>query len=178
MAQESRKINVQDLVGKVFYTNVKGKIVQCKFTHLVVYCNTFFRYHEPQKMYKTKTFGYVVLCADGTKLYGNYCWLPEIYETVDDCMARVNSLKADYADERKVLELFVSRWVDCTDSFGNKGVRALSWHRNPKSLEIEERGLGSVTFDAIKNKPVDYNANLFKTREECAKNSPIEVITF
>ena len=93
-------------------------------------------------------------------------------------MARVNSLKAAYADERKILEPFVSKWVERTDSFGNKGVGALSWHRNPKSLEIEERGLGTITFNVIKNKPADYDGVLFKTREECAKNSPIEVVTF
>lgn len=178
MVQETRKINVKDLIGKVFYTNVKGKIVQCKFTHLVVYCNTFFRYNVPQTMYKTQRFGYVVLCADGTQLYGSYCWLPEIYETVDDCMACVNSLKAAYADEREVLESIVSRWVDCTDTFGCKGVRALSWRRNKKTLEIEERGLGSMRLDVIKDKFLDADTRFFKTREECAKNSPIEVVTF
>lgn len=178
MAQESRKISVKDLIGKAFYTNVKGKIVQCKFTHLVVYCNTLFRHHEPQTMYKAQKFGYVVLCADGTELYGNYCWLPEIYETVDDCMAHVNSLKAAHADEREVLEPIVSKWVDCTDSFGNKAVRALSWRRNEKTLEIEERGLGSMTLDVINDKFLHTTTRFFKTREECAKNSPIEVITF
>lgn len=178
MAQETRKINVKDLIGKVFYTNVKGKIVQCKFTNLVVYCNTFFRYHEPQTMYKTQKFGYIVLCADGTRLYGNYCWLPEIYETVDDCMACVNSLKAAYADEREVLESTVSRWVDCTDCFGNKGVHALSWWRNSKTLEIEEISLGSMVLDVINDKFLRTTTKFFKTREECAKNSPIEVVTF
>ena len=178
MANEIRKINVKDLVGKVFYTNIKGRVVQCKFTHLVVYCNTLFRCHEPQKMFKTHDFGYVISCADGTNKYANCGCLPEIYETIDDCIACVNSLKAAYADERDVLEPIVSRWIGCTDSFGNKAVRALSWRRNEKTLEIEERGLGSMTLDVINDEFLHTTTRFFKTREECAKNSPIEIITF
>jgi hypothetical protein len=129
-------------------------------------------------MFKTHCFGYVILRADGTNGYGSCGLLPEIYETVDDCMACVNSLKTAYADEREVLEPIVSKWVDCTDSFGNKAVRALSWRRNSKTLEIEERGLGTMRFDVINDKFLDTTTMFFKTREECVKNSPIEVITF
>ena len=179
MANEIRKINVKDLVGKVFYANIKGKIVQCKFTYLSVYCKTFYHYHERERMFKTRDFGYVILYADGTNIYANCGRLPEIYETVDDCMAQVNSLRDTYADEREILEPIVSRWVDDIDSlFGNKGVRALSWRRNEKTLEIEERGFGSMTLDVINDKFLHTTTRFFKTREECAKNSPIEIVTF
>ena len=175
-----RKLTLEKLKafnGKIFYTNVKGAVVACRFKRLVVYLTGTYRFNYKTKSYifDTDRFSYTIECADGSNIFGLYSWLPEIYETIDDCVNRTDSLHHAVIDEREILEPIMSKLEEYVDNFGVKCVSAKGYRRNKASFAIEERGIPQCAFNVFTN---EFDERMFKTREECAAKSPINVVTF
>ena len=177
----ARQISVNDLKGKTFYTNIEGKVVACRFTCLIVYLAGE---HQTQggglgnkaPKYMSNQFAYVMECADGNKLYGNYQWLPEIYETIDDCVNKANSLKAAYVDEREVLEPYIA----CEKPIAvvcREYTRFYTYRRNQDTFKIELTALIRQKYDILNDKLLG-DKKYFKSYEDCQRGTTIEVVTF
>ena len=175
----ARQISANDLKGKTFYTNIEGKVVACRFTCLIAYLSGSYRVHEQFRkvpMYMTEKFGFTMECADGSKIYGNYQWLPEIYETIDDCVNKVNSLKAAYIDERELAE----RWNaggTITFCLGQEYNTLTTFRRNQDTFKIERIGFTNQKYDILNDKLLG-DKKYFKSYEDCQRGTTIEVVTF
>ena len=175
----ARKIKVNDLKGKVFYTNINGKVVACRFTHLMVYTSGSHRVFENFRkcpMYMTDKFGYAMECANGTEMYGNYQWLPDIYETIDDCVNNVNSLKAAYMDEREILKQWNAGEI-ITTCLGHEFKTFTTYRRNKDTFRVERIGFTNKHYDILNDKLLG-EGEYFKTYEDCQRGTTIEVVTF
>lgn len=177
----ARQISVNDLKGKTFYTNIKGKVVACRFTCLIVYLAgehqvQSVRLKSEAPKYMSNHFGYVMECADGCKLYGNCQWLPEIYETIDDCVNKANSLKAAYIDEREVLKPYIADEKPVT-IICREYTRFYTYRRNKDTFKIELSALIRQRYDILNDKLLG-DEKYFKSYEDCQRNSTIEVVTF
>ena len=164
--------------NKVFYIIRNGKVVACKFTYLVVFLKCRFQAGQRENLYFSRDFGYVLELANGEKLYANNSYMPEIYETIDDCISRKNSLYGAWVDEREILSPCVSKWEQVFETYGGLWIQAFGYTRNEKTFEIRESKLSYMRYYVFENKLTNEYCRFFKTHEECAKNSPIEVVTF
>lgn len=177
----ARQISTNDLKGKTFYTNIKGKVVACRFTCLIVYLAGEHRVQSVRSQnevpkYMSNDFGYVMECADGSKLYGNCKWLPEIYETIDDCVNKVNSLKGAYIDEREVLMPYIADEKPVT-IIGQEYTCFCAYHRNKNTFKIELTALVRKRYDILNDKLLG-DEKYFKSYEDCQRGTTIEVVTF
>lgn len=164
--------------NKVFYIIRNGKVVACKFTHLVVFLKCRFQVRQGGSLYFSRDFGYVLELANGDKAYSTSGYIPEIYETIDDCVNRKNSLRGAWIDEQEILSPYVSKWEKVFETYGGLWIQAFGYARNKHTFEIYESKLSYMRYNVLEDKLTNESNHFFKTREECAKNSPIEVITF
>ena len=178
---------LKGLNGKTLFVNRNGRVVACRFTRLEVYL------HGAKFLsdYADK-FRYNLECADGSTFGEYHCSFPNVYYTADDCIKGTNGLRFAVVDEFKPIEcILADTGCDTRRSFGPTLYRspinvtcAYTYRRDTKTLKIDIVGIGQIRYDVLQDKfwegcgPEYVEFVGYKTYEECAKNSPIEVVTF
>lgn len=188
MAKELTLNQLKGLKGKTLFININGKVVACRFARLEVYTTSIKIFDSM----RTDKFRYTLECADGTKIMEYYACFPKLYYTIDDCIKGVNSLYMATLDKFAPIESIISG--ECQGTTTTHGgvvyrccvnaIFARTWQRNPKTLEIKERDINNVRYDVIQDKiwcgcGPEYEEFVgYKTKEDCQRNSTIEVVTF
>lgn len=156
----------------IFYANVNGQIIACKFTRLECYAR-----NEVGGM--EERFTYNLIYANGWRPIGGYYQLlPNIFETIDDCINNVNSL-------RDLGRLFINDIINIIMPNATMTGRTWSaWTRNEKTFNIELQSISmrcpacQGSYDVLNRKLVDDTIKYYSTKDECENNMPIKVFTF
>lgn len=187
MAKELTLNQLKGLKGKTLFINIGGKVVACRFKRLEVYSIGL----KFDKSFADK-FRYFLECADGTQKMEYHACFPKVYYTIDDCVKGVNSLYMATIDMFAPLEKIMSgEGTTKTRVAGGRifssainAICAYTWKRNKETLEIEEHQIGNVRYDVMEDKIWDgcgpeYEEFVgYRTKEDCQRNSTIEVVTF
>ena len=167
---------LKELKNKTLYINDNGTVVACRFTDLEVYLHGDYEDAKHFRMY--------LVLANGKELCEYHGVMPKLYYTIDDCVNGANSLYMATINTHEVLKL-ISSEVGYKDVLVKGKVKhAYVYKRDKKSLKIKRCGIGNIRYDVVKDKfwdgcgPTQEEFVCYKTYEECAKKSKIDVVTF
>ena len=189
---------LKELKGKTLFCNVNGAVIACRFTRLEVYLSG--NYSERVGSEYADHYRYTLEFAggisddvkeidnairlDGNK-FGQYHGLfPKLYYTIDDCVNCQNCLGKSVVHQFAAFKNFMCGTNTHNDVIGVPTTWALTWRRNKETFLIEQHVIGMCRYDVLKDKlyvgcgPTYEEKVCYRTKEECANSSPIQVITF
>lgn len=167
---------LKELKNKTLYINDNGAVVACRFTDLEVYLHGDYD--------DAKYFRWHLKLANDSEMCQYHGAMPKVYYTIDDCVNGRNSLYLATINTHEVLKLISTERGYRDVIIKGKVKHAYVYKRDKETLKITKRGIGHVRYDIIKDKfwdgcgPTYDEFVCYKTYEECAKKSKIEVVTF
>ena len=178
MARVISVAELKEMKNKTFFTNIGGRVVACRFKSLHVYISGRWRACDKQK-YMQSRFDFLIERADGGVLYGIYNKLPRIYDTIDDCVADRNTYYMAVVNECDLLEPWLAE-VQTIKILNQDWLQLCTWSRTT-DMKVKLITFTSVRYDVFEGKlsfPYSPNKKVFKHKEDCLRECPIEVITF
>ena len=178
MARVISVAELKEMKNKTFFANIKGKVVACRFKSLIVHISGQWRACD-KKGYMQNHFDYLIECADGGVLYGTYACLPRIYDTIDDCIAEKNSYHMAVISEYDLVEPWLAE-VQTVKIMGQDWLTLCAWSRT-SDMKVKLTAITHAHYDAFEQKlnfRYSPNQKVFKHKEDCLRECPIEVITF